>query len=56
MLMIHWLFYTFNTFGLLFLPGVSLSCVIGGSYTTNPPIYLVFLNNSNTTLNTIVQF
>ena len=32
MLMINWIFYTFNTFGLLFLPGVSESSFIGGSY------------------------
>ena len=52
--MIYWLFYTFKLFGLLFLPGVSLSCFIGGCYTTNPPIYLVFLNISNSPL--LIQY
>ena len=52
MLMINWLFYTFKHLDYYFYQingGVSLSCFIGGSYTTNP-LYLVFLNNSNSPL------
>jgi len=34
--------------------GVSLSCFIGGCYTTNPPYFFVFLNISNSPL--LIQY
>ena len=55
MLMIHWLFYTFNTLGYYFYQmngGVSLSCFIGCCYTTTP-IFCIFKYFQFTTLNTI---